>query len=214
VASKAIHEALNDQQELFCQHYAVTLDAGKAANEANYAPQYAYKLLRKPAIIDRIAEIQRQQGVRMIVTQAKVIRETAYLAYSDITETMGCRSMEDIQKLPENVRKAIKKVKSTRRPVVVDVPVGDQGELTRKQVMYEEIVEIEMHSKTECLKLLAMISGAADPENRNKEQAPAFTGVEMKLLSPGNNGANHVQSADRPIRLSGPTAAKPENPES
>lgn len=214
MATKTVNGKVNDQQEKFCQHYAVTLDAGKAATQANYAKDYAYELLRKTQIIDRIAEIQRAQGVRMIVTQAKVIRETAYIAYSDITEAMGCRTMDDIKKLPENVRKAIRSVKSTRRPVVVDVPVdrgseGFSGGLTRREVMYEETVEIQMHSKTECLKLLAMITGAADPENRDKDTIPAFTGMDMKLLSPPSSGANHVQP-DRPAGRSDPAAAPDE----
>jgi phage terminase small subunit len=207
-------EKVNDQQEKFCQDYALRLNATEAAKNAEYHPDYGRHLITLPHIIERIAEIQRMGGVRMIVTQAKVIRETAYLAYSDITEALGCSTLEEIRKLPEHVRKAIKSVKYTRTPVL-RYRRGDQvaeaitarsramlesddncHEVTNDPfvVVYEETITIEMHPKVEPLKLLSLVSGAVtNPEDREKLTKPTFTGMDIKTVPAGSKQAETEQ---------------------
>lgn len=205
MASKAILETVNDQQEIFCQDYAVRLHAGKAAENAGYQREYGYQLLKLQHIIDRIAEIQRQAGVKMIVTQGKVVREAAYIAYSDITDTLGVFTVDQLKALPENVRRAIQSIKITRTPIVgsgstdrrpqrTTGALAGSSELSESDqncqfvtnsipegVLFEETIEIKMHPKTEMIKLLALVTQAVkDPEDMRK-QAPSFTGMSITV---------------------------------
>jgi phage terminase small subunit len=201
MASKAILETVNDQQEIFCQDYATRLHAGKAAENAGYAREYGYQLLKLPHIIERIAEIQRNGGIRMIVTQGKVVREAAYLAYSDITDVVGVNTVEALKALPENVRRAIQSIKMTRTPILRDGSADRRSQRTTELldatsesaqtchkvtdgVLYEETIEIKMHPKMEAIKLLALVTQAVkDPEDLRK-QAPAFTGMAITVAQP------------------------------
>ncbi len=199
---------VNDQQEVFCQRYSVCLNATEAAIEAGYANDYGRQLIALPHIMDRIAEIQRNFGVRMIVTAGRVIRESAYLAYSDITEVLGVNSVEGLKSLPENVRKAIKRVKVTRTPIRRDgtkdrrsrtnvdglaaMSESDQNcQFVTNEPDYEETIEIEMHSKTDALRLLALVTDAVkNPENSNLLRKPAFTGLTVKTLTASEAAEN------------------------
>jgi phage terminase small subunit len=164
-AGKSVN-GINDQQERFCQSYAATLSVSEAARNAGYSIRYAYDLAEKPHIRERIKEIQRHElGERVEVDQLRVMRETAYLAFSDITETLGVEhSVEGLKALPARVRKAIKKVKTRH----YNPPNGDP---------YTQ-VEIEMHSKHEPLKLLAICTGATQDPRDNDDELP-FTGFDV-----------------------------------
>jgi phage terminase small subunit len=197
-----------DQLEIFCQRYAVTLSVTQAEEEAGYSTRYGYELLKKPDVIERIAQIQRNQGVHMIVTAGKLIREAAYLAYSDITEVLGCSTVADLKALPENVRKAIRKIKLTRTPIRRDgsrdrrsqsttgglaaMSESDQNcQKVTNEVEYEETIEIEMHSKTEAQRLLALVTDAVkDKESSDLLRKPAFTGLVVKTLTASEAAEN------------------------
>lgn len=208
MASKAVLETVNEQQETFCQDYAVRLSVIKAAENAGYAREYGYQLLKLPHIIDRIAEIQRHAGVKMIVSQGKVIREAAYLAYSDITDTLGVNTVEGLKALPENVRRAIQSIKITKTPIVTGGKVDRRSQRTTELlehgaesaetchkvtdgVLYEETIEIKMHPKMEAIKLLALITRAVtNPEDDQKLLKPAFTGMDLKVVDKQKSGKN------------------------
>lgn len=212
---------VNDQQEVFCQDYAVRLSARKAAENAGYAPEYGHELVRLPHIIERIAEIQRGGGVRMIVTQGKVIREAAYIAYSDITDTLGVFSVDALKALPENVRKAIQSIKITRTPMLGSgvndrrsqrTTVRQEGipELSESDkncqfvtnsipegVLYEETIEIKMHPKTEMLKLLALVTQAVSDPETLKKNAPSFTGMSITVADKGAKSGKKVSKEQK-----------------
>jgi len=159
-------DGLNDQQERFCQKYAQVLHVTEAANAAGYSQRYAYALMEKQHIRERIKSIQRDEmGEKVDVDQTRVMREAAYLAFSDVTEVLGCEdSVEALKNLPARVRKAIKKIKTRH----YNPPNGDP---------YTQI-EVEMHSKHEPLKLLALCTGATQDPNRDADQLP-FTGFDV-----------------------------------
>jgi hypothetical protein len=200
-SAKSPTAKVNDQQEVFCQDYAVRLHIRKAADNAGYTEEYGYQLIQLPHIRERIDEIQRTAGVKMIVTQGKVIRECAYLAYSDITDTLGVYSVEALRNLPENVRRAIQSIKITRTPMLDSRVPDRRSESTTELlsamsesdqnchnvtngVLYEETIEIKMHPKMDALKLLALVTDAvSNPELREKLHKPAFTGMDIKTVS-------------------------------
>jgi len=196
-------EHKDPRTERFCQHYALTLDVGKSEEVAGLSHKYGYELRRRPDVAERIAEIQRNSGVHMIVDQSRVIREAAYLGFSDITDVLACSSVGDLRALPENVRRAIKRVKVTRTPIRRDgspdrrsqrttegvEAIAENGdtriaEATRPE--FEETIEIEMHPKVEPLKLLALVTDAIkNPETRDLLNRGAFSGLVVKTIVPG-----------------------------
>lgn len=196
------------KRETFCQHYALTLDVGKAEEVAGFTHKYGYELRKSPEIMDRIAEIQRESGINMQVDQTRVIREAAYLGFSDITDVLQVNSVAELRALPENVRRAIKRVKVTRTPMRGQggrdrgVPrttegveaIAESGDTRINELSsneYEETIEIEMHPKVEPLKLLALVTDAIkNPETRDLLNAGAFTGMTVKVLSPPKGGKN------------------------
>lgn len=206
-------ELKDPQQETFCQHYALTLDVGKAEEIAGYSHKYGYELRKKAEIIERISEIQRMAGVRMIVDQSRVIREAAYLAYSDITDVLACRTVAELQALPENVRRALKRVKVTRTPIRRDGSLDRRAQTTTEalgamsesdqncQIVtnspeFEETIEIEMHSKADMIRLLAQVTQAIkDPEDIRK-MAPAFTGMAITVADPKKSQTSKKRSKD------------------
>ncbi len=195
--------ALTDaKRETFCQHYALTLDVGKSEQAAGFTPKYGYELRRIPEIADRISEIQREAGVRMVVNQARTIREAAYLAFSDITDVLACSSVGELRALPENVRRAIKRVKVTITPMrregtpdrrsqrttdgLEAIAENDDTRITELTSQdCQQTIEIEMHPKVEPLKLLALITEAVkNPEDKQKN-APSFTGMSITVADKG-----------------------------
>lgn len=207
--------ALTDaKRETFCQHYALTLDVGKSEEAAGYTPKYGYELRKNPEVADRIAEIQREAGVRMVVNQARVVREAAYLAHSDITDVLACRTVADLQALPENVRRAIKRVKITMTPVSATgkpdrrsqratdglgpMSQSDQNcQLVTKEPEYEHTIEIEMHPKTEMLKLLALVTQAVSDPETLKKNAPSFTGMSITVAEKGAKSGKKVSKEQK-----------------
>jgi hypothetical protein len=155
-----------DKQERFCQHYALHLNVPASSKKAGFSPSYGHQLMRKEHIKARIGEIQQVAVGRMVTDQNAVIRESCYLAYSDITEVMSCASLDELKNLPERVRRAIKSI--TR-----DDFLGADGKVNHVRYRFT------MHEKIEVLKLLALITKAVDPSSREVKESPPFSGFTI-----------------------------------
>ncbi len=152
-----------DNHEKYCKAYATTLSNSYASQVAKIKPSTGAALLRKPIIRERIDELQRTAGDHIVANSTRTLREIAYLAYSDITEIMHVRNPKDLKALPMHVRHAVKKLTISRK-----------GE--------EQTVSIELHAKTEPLKLLALCTGLIQ-QGQNKgadlEDKPIFSGLKL-----------------------------------
>jgi hypothetical protein len=155
-----------DQQERFCQAYALSLKVTDGEKAAGYCTGYGHQLMRKTWIRERIAAIQAGAAARTVADQNAVIREACYLGYSDITEVMSCASLDELKELPERVRRAIKSI--TR-----DDFHGPDGAVIRTRYRFT------MHEKIEVLKLLALITKAIDPGSREAKDSPPFSGFTI-----------------------------------
>ena len=71
--------ALKAKQEKFCNEYLVDLNATQAAIRAGYSAKTAHVIgqenLRKPAIAERVAELQAAEQKRCGVTRETILRE-------------------------------------------------------------------------------------------------------------------------------------------
>lgn len=79
--------ALTDKQKRFCEEYLIDLNATQAAIRAGYSPktaeQTASRLLRNVKLQEYIAERQKELSRSTQITQERVIKELALIAFSN-----------------------------------------------------------------------------------------------------------------------------------
>ena len=81
---------LTDKQRKFCDEYLIDLNATQAAIRAGYTEKYANtnasKLLQNTTISQYIGERQKELSRKTEITQERVIRELALIAFSNATD--------------------------------------------------------------------------------------------------------------------------------
>lgn len=79
--------ALTDKQKRFCEEYLIDLNATQAAIRAGYSPktaeQTASRLLRNVKVQEYIAKRQKKLSRSTEITQERVIKELALIAFSN-----------------------------------------------------------------------------------------------------------------------------------
>lgn len=104
--------ALNDKQRRFVDEYLKDLNATQAAIRAGYSAKRAdsigYENLRKPEIADAVAERMRARSERTEITQDRVLKELARLAFFDARKMFhGDGSPKAIHDLDDDTAAAI-----------------------------------------------------------------------------------------------------------
>ncbi len=81
---------VNARQRQFCEEYLIDLNATQAAIRAGYAERYAstnaHKLLQITAIKEKIDELMAARVKRTEITQDRVLRELAIIAFSNAAD--------------------------------------------------------------------------------------------------------------------------------
>ena len=81
---------LTPKQERFCEEYLIDLNATQAAVRAGYSEKTAYsagqRLLRNVEIQNRIAELKAERSKRTEITQDRVVKELAAMAFAKATD--------------------------------------------------------------------------------------------------------------------------------
>ena len=140
---------LTDKQRKFCDEYLIDLNATQAAIRAGYTEKYANtnasKLLQNTTISQYIGERQKELSRKTEITQERVIRELALIAFSNATDY---------------ARVVEKKMKIEVDGVLVDVLDEDGNPImyrTVEPVLTEELtdgLEVRPCSKEKALELL------------------------------------------------------------
>jgi hypothetical protein len=136
------------------------------------ATHHASELLAQ----ERIAEIEQVTGKTLVLADPQqVINEAIALAHSDITDVLGCVSVDELKKLPPAVRKAIAQV-------TVHRDYGPANEAGERPVIAERVT-FKMHQKIEPLKLLALMTKLIEIAREQSDQpnAQPFTGFQLVL---------------------------------
>lgn len=85
-----IVDGLNRRQRQFCEEYLIDLNATQAAIRAGYAEKYAstnaHKLLQITAIAEKIRALEEERVKRTRITQDRVLRELAIIAFSNAAD--------------------------------------------------------------------------------------------------------------------------------
>src|SRR5215210_6648755 len=103
--------SLTDKQARFAQEYLLDLNGKQAAIRAGYsedtAEQQAARLLRNVKVCARVEVLKAERAARVQVTADDVLREVVRCAFYDAGALTGVRSLDDINALPEDVRRCI-----------------------------------------------------------------------------------------------------------
>jgi phage terminase small subunit len=151
------------RRQKFITEYLVDRNATKAAQRAGYSEKTAYshgqRLLKIVEIKKEIDRLIAEQTQRTLVTADKVIKELAYIAFSDVRKLYDDNGeLKDIKKLPLGTAHAIASVETgelfegvgrDRRQVGVTKTVklwnkvGALELLGKHLKLFTEVVEIE-----------------------------------------------------------------------
>lgn len=81
---------LNDKQRSFCDEYLIDLNATQAAIRAGYSEKTAYsigqRLLKDVEVQNYISKRQKERSERTEITQDKVLKELAVIAFANTTD--------------------------------------------------------------------------------------------------------------------------------
>lgn len=181
---------LNEKQKRFCDVYIINFNATKAAVEAGYSEATAYsighELLKKPEIREYIQTLLDLRAERTRVTQEKVVRELARIAFADPRDYLdfGFNGVE----LKESGFLTVDQAAAI-------------SEIKEKRTAQGVAVEIKFHNKNNALEQLAkhlgsfierseskVLVGTTEPNERDKAALDHF----MKHY------ANRVAQNDKP----------------
>lgn len=86
-------KGLTEKEERFCQEFLVDLNGRQAAIRAGYsektAAQIASKTLAKADVSERLAELMKKKADKLEITQERVLKELARVAFSDARKVMS-----------------------------------------------------------------------------------------------------------------------------
>jgi len=103
------------KNELFCQEYLKDINATQAYIRAGYNPknvsQCASMLLAKPHVRARVDQLLAERSARTGVTQDRVVRELARIAFLDPTQLVDINDATVREDASEDDRAAIASVK-------------------------------------------------------------------------------------------------------
>jgi uncharacterized protein (UPF0147 family) len=142
------------KQRKFAEAFAVHRNGARAYREVygrnineNTAYSCAWKLLRKAKVYELVKAREEDALIRNGISQDMIIQEWKSIAFSDVTGVTNA-SLDHLDQLPVNVRRAIKKVKHV---------ITQFGETT----------EIELYSKISALEKLSEIAGLTKERETN-----------------------------------------------
>lgn len=106
---------LPEKQECFCQEYLIDLNATQAYIRAGYSPKTAHhcatRLLAKSGVRARIAELMAERSRRTGVSQERVVRELARIAFVDPTRIIDFGHADVLDDASEDDRAVLSSVK-------------------------------------------------------------------------------------------------------
>lgn len=113
---------LNERQARFVAEYLVDLNATQAAIRAGYSQRTAYRTgadnLKKPQIAEAIREAMEDREARTNISQDRVLRELAAIAFADPADYQRVRrgrlTLNGTEDIPRDKRRAVQGYRRTR----------------------------------------------------------------------------------------------------
>jgi hypothetical protein len=154
-------------------------NAAAAARDLGIGQRTAYARLKTPEGQVMVAEYAGELLEQYRVSAMRVVGEAAAIGFSDITQTLNCKTAEDLLALPVQVRAAIAQI---------------------EQDSDGNIIKVRMHPKLDALKLLAMytsIAGLGDTGDPTSTR-PELGG--LTIVGGTDTKANQNDSTTPPAR--------------
>lgn len=173
---------LNDKQKRFCEEYIIDLNGAQAAIRAGYsektAKEIASRLLTKVNVQEFIQNRQKELQQSTGITQERVLREYAKVAFFDIrniyTETNTLKSISDLDDDSASVIAGI--------DVMEEKGGNGQGE----QVTLGWTKKIKLHNKIAALDSLGKHLGIFEKDNEQVKNS-----VILNFLKPDDYKQGH-----------------------
>jgi phage terminase small subunit len=167
--------ALTAKMERFCQEFLVDMNATKAAIRAGYSEKTAHVIgqenLRKPVIMERLAELQQKTLHKLEVTRERIMEEYAKIGFSDITDYLeveeydakdydngGFRKetrviIHPTEDMPKRKTAAIAEVRQTKEGIAIKLhdKKGALDSMARYLGMFKDKLEVTGSMRTEIL---------------------------------------------------------------
>lgn len=152
-------QPLTVQEDLFCREYIVDFSCTQAAIRANYseksADTYGSEMLKRPKIRARVSELLAERRTEYEVSEERLKREIARIAFSDITELIDVLlsgrnqvTMKSLADIPKKYRAAIRSFENTKYGV-----------------------KVTFHDKMQALDMLNKHLGLYEKDNSQKQRA-------------------------------------------
>lgn len=188
---------LTPKQERFCQLYTTCWEATRAAREAGYSAKSAgyqgYQLLQNPLVKARIAELRDHALEEIGVTRERLLLELSRLSYVDTADAYDkLGQLLPIHEMPENVRRAITKIK-----VYEHIHPVKDGSGEKELVGFTK--EVEFAQKKGAIDSLAKIMGIAPDklEHSGPDGGPIKTKAEPTEAEIDAELARYREKQDR-----------------
>lgn len=150
------------KQDLFVEEYLKDLNGTQAyirtgykVKNENVAAVYASKLLRKPKVQEKIQKAMAEREKRTEITQDRVLKEIANLAFTDRTGIVNLKNnsliIKNFDELSEEQKACISGVKETKYGIEVTFYNKEKAleMLGRHLGMFTEKLEVKGELKTE-----------------------------------------------------------------
>jgi phage terminase small subunit len=156
--------ALNEKQIRFCEEYLVDLNATRAAKAAGYSEKTAYSIgcenMIKPEIQTYLQERRLQIANSLQITQEKVIKEYAKVAFGDIRKFYTIDgALKSIHDLDDDAAGALAGVET------YDERVSDPD--ADETVTAGQTKKIKTYDKIKALDSICKVLGFNAPEKKN-----------------------------------------------
>lgn len=173
---------LTPKQEQFCQEYLIDLNATQAAIRSSYSPATAasqgQRLLRNVEIQARISELNKSRLEATGISQKRVLKEYAKIAFFDIREIFDVDGgLINVKQLDANNAGAIASIKSSEE-------WGEDEEGNR--VVTGTLKEVKVFDKIRALQDLGKHLGLFEKDNSQKvveqpKQVIVINGKEIEF---------------------------------
>lgn len=136
---------LTEKEQLFADHYIITNNATESALKAGYskncAGQQGYENLKKPEIKKYLKLKSKPILEQLNITQERVLREIAAIAFSDISDYLNCDwSLKNLAEMDKSKTRALKHIDRNDKGFKIQL----YDKLAALKILHELVIPAEV----------------------------------------------------------------------
>jgi len=186
---------VNKRQRQFCEEYLIDLNATQAAIRAGYKEKFAHtnapKLLQNTTIRTKIDELMQARSQRTEITQDRVLRELAIIAFSNAADYASVIEREAVMEVDGHQVKLLDDdgnpiLYRTVEPVLTETLTEDQKRALSVIKKGRDGFEVKPYDKVRALELLGkhlgMFQDKVEVRGEINNPMAGLTTEELKKL--------------------------------